>query len=429
MTATAPGAIAQREKMAILLVEDSKMFATLLSSKIQSKLGVPVLSADCYAEAESVIGQHGAEISIALLDLHLPDAEHGEIVDLALARDIPSIVFTGQLSDEVRDHIWPKRIVDYVLKEGMHNVDYLVAMLGRILNNAKVKILVVDDSKVAREKISDLLRIHRFSVLEAANGLDALRMLEENPGIRLVITDYTMPGMDGFELTKKIRKGYGKEDMAVIGISAYGNPLISAKFIKHGANDYLNKPVIAEEFYCRVNQNLEMLELVEQIRDSANRDYLTKLFNRRYLFDLGRSLHANAVRHQTPLAVAMVDIDFFKKVNDTYGHDAGDKALLHVASILASRFRESDIVARFGGEEFCILAPEMNYSNILEIFEGVRKEIESSPAQCDGTSIPLTVSIGLCARVEDTLEKMINQADSMLYKAKHSGRNKVVMGS
>jgi diguanylate cyclase (GGDEF)-like protein len=415
--------------MAILIVEDSKMFSTLLSGKIQSEIGVPVLSADCFAEAQKVMEEHGAEISIALLDLNLPDAEHGEIVDLALSKDIPSIVFTAQLSDEVRDHIWSKRIVDYVLKEGMHNVDYLVSMLGRILNNAKTKILVVDDSKVAREKISELLRIHKFSVLEAANGTDALRILEKNPEIKLVITDYTMPGMDGFELTKQIRKNHSKEDMGVIGISAYGNPLVSAKFIKHGANDYLNKPVIAEEFYCRVNQNLEMLELVERIRDSANRDYLTKLFNRRYFFDLGRPLHANAKRHQTPLSVAMVDIDFFKKINDTYGHDAGDKALVHMAGILRSRFRGSDIVARFGGEEFCILAPEMKYDKILEVFEGLRKAIEASPAVCDGTTIPFTVSIGLCARMEDTLEEMINQADSMLYKAKHSGRNKVMMGS
>ncbi len=244
-----------------------------------------------------------------------------------------------------------------------------------------------------------------------------------------MITDYTMPGMDGFELTKRIRKNYSKEGMAVIGISAYGNPLVSAKFIKHGANDFLNKPVIAEEFYSRVNQNLEMLELVERIRDSANRDYLTKLFNRRYFFDLGRSLHANAKRHHAPLSVAMVDIDFFKKINDTHGHDAGDKALVHMAEILTSRFRDSDIVARFGGEEFCILAPEMKSDKILEVFEGLRKAIEASPALCDGISIPFTVSIGLCARMEDSLEKMINQADSMLYKAKHSGRNKVMMGS
>ncbi len=139
--------------MAILIVEDSKMFSTLLSGKIQSELDVPVLSADCFAEAEKLMEQHGAEISIALLDLNLPDAEHGEIVDLALSKDIPSIVFTAQLSDEVRDHIWSKQIVDYVLKEGMHNVDYLVAMLGRILDNGKIKILVFDDSKVAREKL------------------------------------------------------------------------------------------------------------------------------------------------------------------------------------------------------------------------------------------------------------------------------------
>lgn len=135
---------------------------------------------------------------------------------------------------------------------------------------------------------------------------------------------------------------------------------------------------------------------------------------------------ASAKRQNIPIVIAMVDIDFFKNVNDTYGHDAGDEVIKNISRILKSRFRESDIVCRFGGEEFCILAVNMDPEQSVRIFEELRKHIEKSETHVDGRIIKNTVSMGIYAESADSLDRMIKQADMMLYEAKKRGRNRIV---
>jgi PleD family two-component response regulator len=122
-------------------------------------------------------------------------------------------------------------------------------------------------------------------VLEAENGEEALNIIDEHKDIRLVITDFNMPKMDGFELTKKLRQLYTKQDMAIIGMSTYGNNLLSARFLKIGGSDFLNKPFLEEEFFCRINQNMDLLEYIKNLRFVATRDFLTGLYNRRHFFE------------------------------------------------------------------------------------------------------------------------------------------------
>ncbi len=177
-----------------------------------------------------------------LLDLNLPDAQHGEIVDFVLGKDIPSIVFTAQFEEEIRAQMLNKKVIDYVLKDSPSTIGYLVSLVHRIKNNMHTKTLVVDDSKSSRKHLVDLLRLQKLQVFEAQSGVEALAMLEKYPDISLVVTDYHMDNMDGLALTHNIRKKFSHEDLAIIGVSSYGNNVISAKFIKHGANDFLNKP-------------------------------------------------------------------------------------------------------------------------------------------------------------------------------------------
>ena len=211
--------------------------------------------------------------------------------------------------------------------------------------------------------------------------------------------------------------------MAVIGISCVDEPGLSAKFIKNGANDFLNRPFLTEEFYTRVTQNIELLEYIAQIKELAERDFLTRLHNRRYVFSAGPKLMAAQMRRGQGVVVAMLDIDHFKKINDAYGHDAGDEVLCHLSTLLSSRFRASDIVARFGGEEFCVLAADMNPADAFGIFDDLRQTIADTPVSFGGMRIPYTVSIGLCTSPMDDLEDMIRMADQALYLSKNDGRN------
>ena len=411
----------------ILIVEDSKLFGSVLKNEIETELQLQVTWAKTYGETEELINGKPAQFFISLLDLNLPDAPDGEVVDLVLQHDIPAIVFTGDLTSKVRERIWAKNVIDYILKEGTQSIDYIISLIRRIHKNKTIKVLVVDDTKFYRKVIYELLEIHQYTVLQARNGVEAMQVLKSNPDIAMVLTDYNMPNMDGFELTKTIRSKYRRDEMSIIGLSDQANSFLSAQFIKYGANDFINKPFLNEEFYCRVSQAIEAIEHVNQIKDLSNKDFLTGLYNRRYFFEAGGNLFASAQRKHITISVALLDIDFFKKINDTSGHDAGDLVLQHLSALLQKRFRDTDIVARIGGEEFCILLVNEKREYTYEIFDTLRNAIEASETVVDGKRIQFTISIGVCTNIADSLEEMIKQADLLLYQAKESGRNKVMI--
>lgn len=422
MAAPSPGVSMTK----VLLVEDSRSFAAMVSKRIRQDLGFDVVVATSLASARGVLDAD-TDFLAALLDINLPDAPHGECVDLAISHHVPAVVFTGVLSDALRESFWNRHIVDYVLKDNIENVDYVVALLARLQKNPQTKILVVDDSRSYRFAVGKLLAAQRYHVLEAGTGEEALKVLEQHPDTRLALVDYNMPGMDGFTLTREIRRNYGKETMAIVGVSAVAGERLSPRFIKSGANDYLHKPFLVEEFYTRITQNLEMLDHIAQVRDMAERDYLTRVYNRRYFFSAGTQLHALLARRGQPVTVAMIDIDNFKAVNDTLGHEAGDAVLRAMAQILVTRFRTSDIVARLGGEEFCVLASDMAADQALLLFEELRKIFENTAVRFGEDVINYTVSIGLCCESGLDLEAMLRQADRALYRSKSAGRNRVTL--
>jgi len=410
----------------VLIVEDSRSFAALVAKRVRLELGFEPHVAHDLAEAKALLDQD-ADYLAALIDITLPDAPRGEAVDLILAHKIPAIIFTSDISDAMRERFWNRHIVDYVLKDGQENVDYVARLLARLRQNPETKILVVDDSRSYRHAVTRLLAAHRYHVLEAATGEEALARLEEHQDTRLVMVDYSMPGMDGFALTREIRRRFGKDMMAVIGVSAVGGARLSARFIKCGANDYLNKPFLVEEFYTRITQNLEMLEHIAQVRDMAERDFLTRVYNRRYFFSAGSQLHALLSRRSQPMTVAMLDIDHFKNINDTLGHEAGDAVLRQMAQLLSSRFRVSDIVARLGGEEFCVLASDIDAGQALLLFEELRATFETTEVVFGDDRVSYTVSMGLCSQPGLSLDEMLREADRMLYRSKSAGRNRVTL--
>jgi diguanylate cyclase (GGDEF)-like protein len=415
----------------VLLVEDQQAIGTVLKGQIEGQLGWDVRWTETYQETVRCLKMSTRPFFVALVDLNLPDAPAGEIVDLVLEHNIPPIVFTGEMSDSLQDEMWEKKIIDYVLKEGQSSVEYLLSLLNRLRKNKEVEVLVVDDSKIARKKMSELLQRHLYRVFEAGDGLEALAVLEEHPRIRLVVTDYNMPHMDGFELISEIRKRHGKDEVGIIGLSSYGSQHLSARFIKYGANDFLMKPFINDEFYCRIFQNIELLEQIQKIWEFSNKDYLTGLSNRRYLFQEGKKMLLQANQESRPFAVAMLDIDYFKKINDRIGHEAGDKALQYLARKVEEQCGEKEIAARFGGEEFCLLLTGQSEERFTERIEELRRAIASMPVDFGGETINITVSIGICKERLDSLEAMLVQADDMLYEAKGAGRNciRVAAGS
>lgn len=408
----------------ILVVDDSKFFLSVLSSKLRSA-GFSVIGAASIAEARVVLETRRDEIFMALLDLFLPDGPEGEVVDLAISYGVPSVVFTGNYSEDTRDRVLSKRVIDYVVKDDPSSLDYLTSLVHRLDHNRSIRAMVVDDATSSRKYIADLLSLYQFQVVEAANGEQALQRLAETDDIRLVITDYHMPVMDGFQLIKNIRKTWRRDQVAVIGVSSSGSSTLSAKFIKSGANDFLNKPFLREEFFCRIAMNVDLMEQVDALKAAATTDYLTGIPNRRSFFERAQPLLAAALRGQAEVAVGLIDLDHFKSINDNHGHEAGDTALASVARLLVSECRQTDLVARFGGEEFCVLAFNLTGESRDAYFDRLRSRINELSLDFSGQPIMLSASIGVSGNVELGLEGMIAEADQQLYRAKQEGRNRV----
>ena len=410
----------------ILVVDDSKAIRTLVKRKLEDELPLIVETAEDLKSTRALLDEHADDYLMAVADLNLPDAPNGEVVDYISSKGVPSIVLTGNFDEQVRKKLYSKNIIDYLVKEGHRDLDLIVQTVKRLRTNQDYKILVVDDSRFSRRYVSKLLHRQHYQVLEADNGKEACKVIDQEGDINLVITDFDMPEMDGFELIGQVRRKYGKDCLAIIGISAREDDYLTAKFIKMGANDFLNKPFGIEEFYCRVTQNLELIDLIQKIKDASNTDYLTKLFNRRYFFDSGSRNFKRAVKEGKDVALAMFDIDHFKNINDTYGHDGGDIALVEVAALLKRSFRPTDVVARFGGEEFCILMLDMTPLDAHRKLEQARKDISSLTLTIDGRNFAMTTSVGLATEADQNLAQMIKLADERLYHAKKTGRNRVV---
>lgn len=412
----------------VLIVGDSRFFSAVLEREIRTAVGLHVDSVGTFTEARAAVHSKGREYVAAVFSVVLPDAADGAMVGLCREADIPAIVFTSAYSDALRDRLTADGVIDYILKSNPTGISQITTLVRRLVRNHRLKALVVDDSTTSREYLSALLRQHRFNVLTATNGNEAIAVLQDHPDIRLVVTDYHMPAMDGLQMIPHMRVTHPKDRLAIIGVSSGSEKLLSAYFLKAGANDFLRKPFLPEEFNCRITQNMELLDRIEELRDASTRDYLTGLYNRRHFYDVGQTLFASMKRGTISMCAAVIDVDHFKKINDTYGHDAGDQVLKALARNLGLFTRKSDVIARLGGEEFACLAVDVAPSHASTHFERLRSTIAATEITVDGQPIPITASIGVYAGEAASLHDMLSRADAMLYRAKAEGRNRVVVG-
>ena len=408
----------------LLVVEDSKPIATVIKQIAQS-LNYEVVLATTLAQVEEILSDD-TDFFAATVDYALPDALDGEAIACVLSHSIPSVVMTGKMDDATRQKILSQPVIDYIPKENSQAFLYLKRVLSWQQTNSQNAILVVDDSSSARNHIVELLKRRNFTVYTANNGVQALEKLKQHKNIKMVITDLEMPEMDGIELTNEIRKKYSRELLAVIGISGASNGIHSARFIKNGADDFLRKPFCPEEFYCRITQNIESLNNIAQIQHVANTDYLTELSNRRAFFNNAEQRIAEYNKRNIHYCLAVLDIDYFKQVNDSYGHDAGDQVLKVLALYMRKHFG-AGLTARLGGEEFSILLHGLDTDQLYNKLEDFRRDISVSTLPCGDTQVSITISIGVVFDSKEVLSKQMNEADNALYLAKDNGRNQVVI--
>mgnify|MGYP000181443575 FL=1 len=406
----------------ILLIEDSMMISRALSANIRKELNVEVDSAYTLADAKARLASNH-DYFAALVDLTLPDAPDGEALDEVLQWHIPAIVMTASFSEEKRDELLERGLVDYIIKDSKTSFNYVVSLLRRLYLNQFISVLVVEDSFTGMQFVTKQLRRWLLTVHEAADGAEALAILNKHPEIRMILADYHMPVMNGMELVKALREKKDKEELAIIGISAINEKSLSARFIKYGANDFLTKPFAPEELQCRINHNLETLELLAKLRETTYRDYLTQLFNRRYLFEKAEKQFRAAKSAGHPITMGVMDIDHFKRINDAHGHHAGDTVLRTISALFSEHFPDC-ITFRLGGEEFGLIMLNIPFEVALTRIEQFQQDLKDTPMDL-GHPVYVTASFGVTDELTDQLDEMLQAADRLLYQAKQQGRDRI----
>ncbi|WP_168732569.1 GGDEF domain-containing response regulator [Desulfovibrio desulfuricans] len=408
----------------VLIVEDSRTTARFMAHNLKEQLGLAHDCAENRKTALALLDTDASPYFLALCDLNLPDAPNGEIVSEILARNIPVVVVSAHFDEDIYKRLMLQGVTDYIVKRTPDDMMYLMRVVRRLRANSGVEALIVDDSNLWCMQVSELLRRQRIMAYTANNGIQALRLLRKHPGIRIVLADHYMPGMDGIELTAAIRKTHTMDELSIIVISVGTDA--GARFLRSGANDYVFKTSSFEELLCRISMNLDIQDLIRNNRALAERDALTNLLVRRHFFTVAQEAVAEARKKRTPLCAAMIDVDYFKQVNDRYGHLAGDIALRQLGAMLREEFPAPYICGRYGGEEFCVVAPGMDKNDFAHKLESFRTTVSSKPVQIGALSIVISVSIGMAELKANDLETLISAADAQLYTAKREGRDRFV---
>lgn len=298
------------------------------------------------------------------------------------------------------------------------------------------KILIIDDSRLIAQFGKSILSGKGHEVFTADSGEIGLE-LADRAQPDLILLDVILPGMDGYQICHHLKTRVLSKDIPVIILTSKAEPADKIKGLELGAVDYVTKPFDAGELIARVNTHLRMKELYEalqdknrQLQEKANRDGLTDLYNHRYFHEhLVREIE-RVKRYGGVVSFVLADIDFFKKINDTYGHQAGDNVLKEIAQILKNGIRDSDLAARYGGEEFALVLLQTQVEVALQTSERLRIQIAEHPFSGFFPPLHITASFGVATFPAVSIKEekdLVEAADQALYQAKKEGRNKVVL--
>ena len=309
------------------------------------------------------------------------------------------------------------------------------------MENEEATILVVDDQPANLKTLLSFLKLQNFHVRIANSGERALLALSEEAA-DIILLDVMMPGMDGFETCRRIKENKESADIPIIFMTSLDSIDDKVTAFEAGGVDYIVKPFQQVEILARINTHITLRKKEQELEKALGEvtrqkklleklsrvDDLTTLFNRRHLNSVMEREFNRTKRHNGELSCLLLDLDFFKRVNDTYGHEFGDVVIHKSAIIIKNSIRSSDFPFRFGGEEFLILLPETDTAGAVQAAEKIRRNMENTTITDGEHSVSITVSAGVSSFQQHKPEvrnDLISYADKALYVAKNSGRNQV----
>jgi diguanylate cyclase (GGDEF)-like protein len=300
--------------------------------------------------------------------------------------------------------------------------------------DSKFTVAIVDDDAAIRRLVRLFLKRAGYDTIECTTGTEARAALTTQPW-DLAILDRRLPDMDGVVLCQELKSNPVFRIRYIIMLTGDDEQEDKVEGLELGADDYITKPFQYPELLARVRAGKRIVDLQKELLTTNKRlellsitDGLTKLHNHRHFQDELTRAFEESARYERPLSLAMIDIDFFKKVNDTYGHAIGDEVLQYVSKLFRESIRTTDLAARYGGEEFVVMMPETALSDAFTFAEKIRTLVESTPIPTQAGPVSATVSVGVSSvphsRIHSSQELVVS-ADKALYRAKRNGRNQV----
>ncbi|MGB6534952.1 MAG: PleD family two-component system response regulator [Xanthobacteraceae bacterium] len=359
------------------------------------------------------------------LDAGADDFLTKPILDLALIARVRSLARLKMVTDELRARVLTSREI------GIHSPER-----AAVADNGRGgRVLIVDDRASSHERIASVLAAEHTVEMEVDPNEALFRAADGN--YDLLIVSLALQNFDALRLCSQLRSLDRTRNIPILAITDPDNNARMVRGLEIGVNDYLVRPIDKNELLARARSQLRKRRYTERLRDNvqmsiemAITDALTGLFNRRYLENHLASLIEQAIARGKPLSALVVDIDYFKSVNDTHGHDAGDDVLREFALRIKRSIRGIDLACRYGGEEFVIVMPETDLTVAAMVAERLRRRIAADAFAIEqgACSIPVTISVGIAALrgKEDSAAALLKRADHALYRAKRDGRNRVV---
>lgn len=299
------------------------------------------------------------------------------------------------------------------------------------------RVLVADDDLVTRMMLSATLKDWGLEVTEAEDGEEAIKLLSVKDPPRLALMDWNMPVKDGLQVCRELRAGAPEPYIYIIILTSMSKSEDVVEGLDSGADDYVVKPYNPGELRVRlkageriVRLQSELIQARERLRDLSDRDPMTGLYNRRAVQRQFRDRQEDPTAAGQSLSVVILDIDHFKLINDTHGHDVGDQVIVEIGRRIRDVVGAKGLVSRYGGEEFLVVFPSCNMETANSHTKELWQAIRSKPLQSGETAINLTASIGLTCgvlRQDDVIETYVKVADEALYEAKTQGRDRIVI--
>jgi two-component system cell cycle response regulator len=297
-----------------------------------------------------------------------------------------------------------------------------------------MRVLIAEDDPTSRLLLEKLLARWGHEVVATRDGREALNVLLSAGAPRLAILDWMMPEMDGVDVVRSIRELETRQPPYIILLTALDETKSVVAGLEAGADDYVGKPYNADELRARVEVGRRLVELTDELLEArhafevlARTDALTGVFNRRAILDELERETARSLREGSSLGVGMLDVDRFKRVNDSYGHAAGDEVLREVVARAVAVLRPYDAFGRIGGEEFLVIVHNPAPGELAGVLERIRASVAGTPFAVGDLRFTVTVSLGGVVRVGESGDRLLALADDALYAAKEQGRDRVVL--